>query len=76
MDTSNPVGDGLGRRRRRRRKGLGRYGVTLVGRKRRGRKGGAGCSPSGKKANGRLKKGFRWAKGRKGCAIPARRRRR
>lgn len=32
----------------------------------------SGCSPSGKKANGRLKKGYRWAKGRKGCAIKAR----
>jgi hypothetical protein len=31
----------------------------------------SGCHPSGKKHNGRLKKGFRWAKGRKGCAIPA-----
>jgi hypothetical protein len=31
----------------------------------------SGCSPSGLKRNGRLKKGYRWAKGRKGCAIKA-----
>jgi len=30
-----------------------------------------GCSRVGVKKNGRLKKGFRWAKGRKGCAIKA-----
>ena len=30
-----------------------------------------GCSAAGKKRNGRLKKGYRWAKGRKGCAIKA-----
>jgi hypothetical protein len=30
------------------------------------------CSPHGVKKNGRLRKGYRWAKGRKGCAIPAR----
>lgn len=28
------------------------------------------CSPEGLKANGRLRKGFKYAKGRKGCAIP------
>ena len=40
--------------------------------KRRRRKGGgASCSTAGKKRNGRLKKGYRWAKGRKGCAIKA-----
>jgi hypothetical protein len=38
---------------------------------RRRRKHGSGCSPSGKKKNGRLKKGYRWAKGRKSCALPA-----
>lgn len=40
--------------------------------KRRRGKRGSSCSPSGKKRNGRLKKGYRWAKGRKGCAIKAR----
>lgn len=30
-----------------------------------------GCSSAGVKRNGRLKKGYRWAKGRKGCAIKA-----
>jgi len=30
----------------------------------------AGCHPAGIKANGRLRKGFRWRHGRKGCAIP------
>jgi len=34
----------------------------------------SGCSSQGVKANGRLRKGYRWAKGRKGCAIPARKR--
>lgn len=29
------------------------------------------CHAAGLKANGRLRKGFRWAKGRKHCAIPA-----
>lgn len=66
MSIENLVGDGLGRRRRRKSRGLGR-------RKRRG--GGAGCSAAGIKANGRLRKGYRWAKGRAHCAIPARRRR-
>lgn len=32
---------------------------------------GTHCRPDGKKGNGRLKKGFRYAKGRKGCAIKA-----
>jgi len=40
-----------------------------MAKKRRKRKN--GCSAVGKKKNGRLKKGYRWAKGRKGCAIPA-----
>lgn len=35
------------------------------------RKGGAACSAAGKTAKGRLKKGYRWAKGRKGCPIKA-----
>jgi len=35
---------------------------------------GKGCMPSGLKAKGRLKKGFRWAKGRKNCPIRAKRR--
>ncbi len=43
--------------------------INLLGRSRRRRKGGlrgaAGCI----KSNGRLKKGCRWAKGRKGVAI-------
>ena len=30
-----------------------------------------GCSHVGVKANGRLKKGYRFAKGRKGCTIKA-----
>lgn len=30
-----------------------------------------GCSSAGVKRNGTLKKGYRWAKGRKGCAIKA-----
>lgn len=46
------------RRRHHRRHGL--HGSTA-----------SGCHPMGLKRNGRLKKGFRWAKGRKGCAIPA-----
>lgn len=29
------------------------------------------CHPEGKKSNGTLKKGFRWAKGQKGCPLPA-----
>ena len=29
------------------------------------------CITAGVKANGRLKKGYRWAKGRKHCAIKA-----
>lgn len=33
------------------------------------------CSRAGVKGNGRLKKGYRWAKGRKACAIPAKKRR-
>jgi hypothetical protein len=61
------MGDGLGRRRRRRKsKGLGKA--------RRGAR--KGCSAAGIKANGRLRKGYRWAKGRASCAVPARRRRR
>lgn len=39
--------------------------------KRRRKHKGPRCSSSGVKQNGRLKKGFRWRKGRKGCAIPA-----
>lgn len=35
---------------------------------------GKGCMPSGLKAKGRLKKGFRWAKGRKNCPIRAKKR--
>ena len=31
----------------------------------------SGCHPAGLKAHGKLKKGYRWAKGRKGCAIKA-----
>jgi hypothetical protein len=57
------MGDGLGRRRRRRRKSSGS-------------KARKGCSAAGVKANGRLRKGYRWAKGRTSCAVPARRRRR
>lgn len=30
-----------------------------------------GCYPSGKKANGRLRKGFKWRRGRKDCPVPA-----
>jgi len=30
---------------------------------------GTKCAAEGLKGKGRLKKGFRWAKGRKGCAI-------
>lgn len=30
-----------------------------------------GCSKAGLKSNGRLKKGWRYAKGRKGCTIKA-----
>lgn len=29
------------------------------------------CHPDGKKKNGTLKAGYRWAKGRKNCPIPA-----
>lgn len=29
------------------------------------------CYPQGVKSNGRLRPGYRWAKGRKGCAIPS-----
>lgn len=29
------------------------------------------CKHEGLKANGRLKKGYRWAKGRKGCPVKA-----
>lgn len=29
------------------------------------------CHAAGLKRNGRLRKGYRWAKGRKSCAIPA-----
>jgi hypothetical protein len=32
----------------------------------------SGCSHAGLKKNGRLKKGYRFAKGRKGCTVPAR----
>lgn len=35
------------------------------------KKSGPKCAATGKTARGRLKKGFRWAKGRKGCAISA-----
>lgn len=35
---------------------------------------GKGCMPSGLKAKGRLRKGFRWAKGRKNCPIRAKKR--
>jgi hypothetical protein len=30
------------------------------------------CARAGLKSNGRLKRGYRWAKGRKKCPIPAR----
>lgn len=73
MNTAS-LGDGLGKRRRRRRT-MGQL-PTLVGRrKRRGLagRGASGCSAAGVKANGRLKKGYRWAKGRKSCAIRAKR---
>jgi hypothetical protein len=33
-----------------------------------------GCAPSCLKRNGRLKKGCRWRKGRKGCAVRGKRR--
>jgi hypothetical protein len=39
MSNENLSGDGLGKRRRRRKRRLGASGVTLVGRKRKGRKG-------------------------------------
>jgi hypothetical protein len=35
---------------------------------------GKGCMPSGMTAKKRLKKGFRWAKGRKSCPIRTKRR--
>lgn len=38
MNIENLSGDGLGKRRRRRRRRLGASGVTLVGRKRRGKR--------------------------------------
>lgn len=44
--------------------------INLLGRSRRRRRGATGCI----KANGRLKKGCRWAKGRKGVAIRVRKR--
>lgn len=45
----------------------------MAKRRRKGRKSRrSGCSPSGVKKNGRLKRGYRWAKGRKSCAIKAR----
>jgi hypothetical protein len=67
MDSIENLGDGLGRRRRRH----ARKHSALGRRARRG----SGCSAAGVKANGRLKKGFRWAKGRKGCAVRARKHR-
>jgi hypothetical protein len=74
MNTAS-LGDGLGKRRRR-RKHMGAL-PTLVGRRRRKSRGlagrASGCSAAGVKANGRLKKGYRWAKGRKSCAIRAKR---
>ena len=51
----------MARRKRTRRARKGLSGASL-----------AGCSPNGIKANGRLRKKFRWAKNRKRCAIPAR----
>lgn len=53
MSNENLSGDGLGKRRRRKRR-LGSSGVTLVGRKRKGRKGRKICirTASGKKACG------------------------
>jgi hypothetical protein len=72
MNMETPtLGDGLGKRRRR-RKHMGAL-PTLVGRRRRKGLGGraTGCSAAGVKANGRLRKGYRWAKGRKSCAIRA-----
>lgn len=75
MSIENLSGDGLGKRRRRRKRRLGSSGVTLVGRRRRGGKR-SGCSAAGIKANGRLRKGYRWAKGRASCAVPARKHRR
>lgn len=33
--------------------------------------GSANCKRNGVRKNGRLKKGYRWAKNRKGCAILA-----
>jgi hypothetical protein len=74
MNTASS-GDGLGKRRRRRRT-MGAL-PTLVGRRRKrrglGARSASGCSAAGVKANGRLKKGYRWAKGRKSCAIRAKR---
>lgn len=60
MEAAN-LGDGLGKRRRRRRRGMGR-GVSLVGRKRKGRKGRKIC--------------IRTAAGSKVCGTRWRRRRR
>lgn len=53
------IGDNLGGSRRRRKGRKGRARRT--------------CRPDGVKANGTLRQGFRWAKGRKHCAIPAKR---
>lgn len=44
--------------------------INLLGRTRRRKRSASGCI----KANGRLKKGCRWAKGRKDVAIRVRRR--
>lgn len=63
MSIENLSGDGLGKRRRRRKRRLGSSGVTLVGRKRRGkRKGRKIC--------------IRTAAGNKACGVRWRRRRR
>lgn len=45
-----------------------------MAKRRRRKSGGAACNPGCIKGKGRLRKGCRWAKGRKKCAVPAKKR--
>lgn len=56
------LGDGLGRRRRRRRRTMGQPNVTLVGRRRKGRKGRKICIRT---AGGKKVCGTRWRRRRR-----------